>query len=205
MKIKVFRASRLRKVWVGALLGACLALCAVSSQLMAMPIINLQPASANVAVGGSVFVDLVWDGNGANYIGDFDVDILYNDSIVSYEGAVIDPEFGVDSLGCFNCGDGSVPGIIDLYEVSCDDPFTLIATQDSLGNAFVLATLEFKGLQDGDTDLLLSGTFGDEFGLSFDHDLQNGAINVGEVPLPAAAWLFGSAISLLGWIRRKAA
>ncbi len=28
--------------------------------------------------------------------------------------------------------------------------------------------------------------------------------NVGVIPVPAAVWLFGSALGLLGWIRRKA-
>jgi hypothetical protein len=51
--------------------------------------------------------------------------------------------------------------------------------------------MEFKGLQDGVTDLLLSGTFGDEFGLPFEHDLADGNICVGDgcttsLPEPAS-------------------
>ena len=40
--------------------------------------------------------------------------------------------------------------------------------------------------------------FGDLIGLGLD------GVSISAVPIPAAAWLFGSALGLLGWMRRKA-
>jgi len=86
----------------------------------------------------------------------------------------------------------------------------LIANQDSLGNGFVLATMEFKGLIDGSTDLLLSGTFGNEFGLGFDHDLADGGICVSatgvcetSVPEPATLPLLTLGLIAAAMVRRK--
>lgn len=176
---------------------------------LAVSTISLDPATSTGSVGGTIFVDLLWDGDGANYIGDFDVDILYDDSIVSYIGAVIDPDFGVDSFGCFICGDGSTPGTVDLFEVSFDSVPDLIANQDSLGNMFRLAILEFKGLADGHTTLSLSGTFGNEFGLDFTHNLANGEIwietpGTPTIPEPSTMLLLGTGLAgLAAWRFRR--
>ncbi len=55
-------------------------------------------------------------------------------------------------------------------------------------------------LPDSDTRLIVGirfDEFGDETGLVI--------ATVSTVPVPAAAWLFGSALGILGWMRRKAA
>lgn len=66
----------------------------------------------------------------------------------------------------------------------------------------------------GPSDLVspLTGTIlapGEWEGSSFDSTLMTNVIVAGGtgafVPVPAAVWLFGSALGLLGWVRRKAA
>jgi hypothetical protein len=47
--------------------------------------------------------------------------------------------------------------------------------------------------------LALSNAFSGEFGSNF----MSKGIAVTTVPVPAAAWLFGSALGLLGWTRRR--
>ena len=78
------------------------------------------------------------------------------------------------------------------------------------GNGIVLATVEFTAaLVAGVTSLGLSEWVGQEFvndsfvaypNLSFD---QTATITVAAVPVPAAVWMFGSALGLLGFVRRR--
>jgi hypothetical protein len=80
---------------------------------------------------------------------------------------------------------------------------------DRTGN-FVLATVEFFGLQPGISSLALSEWAGNPFAtggqlypnLVFD-DTITLTVNSFVVPLPPAVLLFGSALGLLGWIRCK--
>jgi hypothetical protein len=47
---------------------------------------------------------------------------------------------------------------------------------------------------------------GDQFGLNEASQISAWAVhdgNIGMVPVPAAVWLFGSALGLLGWLRRR--
>lgn len=194
------------KMLSGSLIGASLFL-ASATLVQAMPIVKINPSTSYGAIGDVVSVDILWDGGGSNYIGDWDVDLAYDDTIVSYSGSTF--YFGVDSLGCLVCGDASVPGIIDLFEVSFDSVIDLQNNQDSLGNAFKLATLDFVGLADG-ISLLTFGasTFGDENGLGFTPDLQNGKICIGDadctVSVPEPSTLSMLLLGLAGFgIRRK--
>jgi hypothetical protein len=145
-------------------------------------VISLVPNPALGDVGDSIFVDMIWEGTG-DYIGDFDVDISYDDSIVELVDFIIDPDCGVDSICAGLYGDGNSSGLIDLFAVSFDSILDLIDNQDFLGNAFVLATLEFEGLAVGVTDLVFgASTFGDERGSpdgDFNPTLNNGRICVG--------------------------
>lgn len=147
--------------------------CLAASQFVAAGVISFEPTPALGDVGDTIFVDLVWDGSqaGPGYLGDWDVEVMYDESIVAYQGAAFG--FGVDSLGCLVCGDNSVPGVVSLFEVSFDSVNDLIANQNALGNTFTIATLEFLALADGVTDLVFGDTvFGDENGSLF-----GGAIN----------------------------
>ncbi|MDI9246011.1 PEP-CTERM sorting domain-containing protein [Marinobacter sp. CHS3-4] len=166
-----------------SVVGAIL-LSASAAVVNAMPMVSVDPETSFGSVGDTLFVDLLWDGDGSQYIGDWDIDLTYDPTVVSYSGSEF--HFGVDSFGCFICGDDSVPGLIDLYEVSFDFPADLIANQDSLGKTFKLATLKFTGIADGISPLLFSGlqTFGDENGDPFTPVLANGRICIGNVDCP---------------------
>ena len=184
-----------------------------TTMALALSTVSFDPSSSTGSVAGTVVVDLVWDGTGGvmpMYLGDFDVDIAYDDSIVTFLGGTIDPDLGVDSFGCFmpfDCDiDGSVPGTVNLFEFSFDSVPDLIANQDGLGNRFRLATFTFEGLFDGQTDLTLSGIFGDEFGGGVTPTLVNGDITIGTpaIPEPSTILLFGTGLAgLAAWRMRQ--
>lgn len=198
-------------------LAVGLVLAGLSNLALALPTISFNPTPAFGGIGGSIFVDLVWNGDGANYIGDFDVDIAYDGSIVSLAGADVDPQFGVDTFGCgydgFFCDYSDSPGLVNIFEVSFDSVADLTANQDGLGNSFVLATLEFIGLTDGITTLALSeNAVGNAYGLPFEHVLTDGLICVGtgsencpidNVPEPAAFYLLAMGLVTTLLARRK--
>ncbi len=178
------------------------------------PTLSVEPSSSAGVVGDTIVVDLVWDGTGGmtpTYLADFDVDVSYDPSIVSFLGGIIDPEFGVDSFGCFDCAvDGSTPGTVNLFEVSFDSVLDVLANQDGLGNTFSLASLSFEGLADGLSALTLNGiNFGDEFGGGFMPRLLNGNIAIGDpvhppVPEPSTFLLLGSGLAgFAAWRMRQ--
>lgn len=165
---------------LGSLIGASILL-AGTTLVQAMPMVSINPSTSFGAVGDTISVDILWNGDGNNYIGDWDIDLAYDDTVVSYSGTTF--YLGVDSFGCIDCGDSSIAGLIDLYEVSFDSVDELKINQDSLGNAFKLATLDFVGIKDGISQLTFGAlfTFGDEGGNDFVPDLANGRICVGNV------------------------
>ena len=162
----------------------------LSSLASAVPSLSFDPTPALGDVGDAINVDLVWDGDGANYIGAWDVDITFDSSVVSYVGTSFGT--GLNSLGCVvpvDCDALEGGGVIDAFEFSFDSVAFLTANQDASGNRFTLATFEFTGLMEGVSDLsLLINDIGDENGGAFSMPVtsSNGKICVGGGGCPAA-------------------
>jgi len=99
--------------------------------------------------------------------------------------------------------DGS--GVIDLWNFSV---WSDMITEASTGELQQMRTRDFSGFvddqtgycqSDDSTDCTFSGiTF---VKTSAPNDV--GSWTVSAVPVPAAAWLFGSALGLLGWLQRR--
>lgn len=148
----------------------------------------------SVNIVGSGFVSDV-DGGGVNF--------NFDNSILSVQSVTIDSAW--DSLisdgGSIDNGLGTVDGIY-------------VNTFDSINGNFVVATVEFLATGVGTSALNLS-----EFGLNpwasggslLNPDFLNGSLTVeaappSGVPVPAAAWLFGSGLlGLAGMARRRKA
>ena len=136
------------------------------------------------------------------------LDISWDPNIVEYNDDASTAAFTGDKiLGNLGAHD---PGAGTLQDLSVSSLFTAAA-----GPNFTIAVMTFTLLV-GDTPTnigVAQGTFpsgaGDDVWTNANSQeviitsFSGATINV--IPVPAAVWLFGSALGLLGWIRRRAA
>ena len=158
-------------------------------------VLALNPAQQNALVGSQVNVALTISGLGsgtAPSLSTFDVDIVFDEGILSFASATFgDPVLGdqldLSLFGNISSIDATLPGIVNLFELSLDPVSTLNSLQ--AGN-FTLATLTFKTLRVGTSPLGIVSTLGDANGDPLiPNTIQNGSATV--VPEPAAISLLG--------------
>jgi hypothetical protein len=172
--------------------------------------IGFDPAAQNVTAGSSVDVALVVSGLGdgiAPSLSTFDVDIAFDDSVLSFLGATFgDPMLG-DQLDLTGLGSttGVTPGsgFVNLFELSFDSPSDLGAMQ---AGSFTLAALTFSAVGPGVSTLGVSvNALGDANGDPLEADVAGGSVTVertSSVPEPASMLLVVS--GFLGLARLRA-
>jgi hypothetical protein len=164
------------------------------------------PVDSTVSVGGGVQVDIVigdLTDNTAPSLGAYDLDVVFDASILQYTNIIWGDQLDQDQLGSLRLLDDSAvqDGLLNVFEVSYDD----IATLDSQQSGeFVLFSLLFTALDAGESlfniDVL---ALGDAQGNALTADQVSGA-SVTAVPLPAALPLLMSGLALVaGRIRRR--
>jgi hypothetical protein len=142
---------------------------------------ELSIGSETISTGGVATVDLNISGlsPGSSALGTFDVNVGFNSSILNFASATYgDPVLGDllnnNGLAINTTTPGS--GTTELFELSLDDPGTLLAAQPS---SFTIAQLTFDGVSSGTSALSLSiNAIGDQNGNSLNTTLSDGSISV---------------------------
>ena len=178
-------------------------------------LVGFSPDSQNVALGSPASVDLVVSGLGDDILTGFSLEISYDSSILGFQSFTVGPgpteldPLGLFPVGFLSSGAEISAGIVAVSDLSPAPDLILPVLQP---NSFVLGTLEFDTLAAGTSALTISfAQLAGEIGISgFPRDLQtelqSGSIDVevSVIPVPAAVWLFGTAlIGLIGFGRRR--
>jgi hypothetical protein len=170
--------------------------------------LQFEPAAGAIALGETLEVAVRVSGLGADVapsLGGYDVTVTFDDGLLAFLGGSIgDPGLG-NQLDPANEGGNlsdlgpAGPGAVNVYEVSLATPSKLNSLQAA---SFVLFTLRFEGIGLGTSPLgMLVNDLSDAQGLALAATADGGSASV--VPLPAAAWLLGSALGGLGLARRR--
>lgn len=193
--------------FVKTLMTSALLLAPLSSHAIT---ISLNPTSQTVTSGSSFDVALTISGLGngvAPSLGAFDVDISFEQSILSFSSVTFSSFLGDLSLfeATTSFDDFSTPGIVNLFELSLleGDALTCVFCippylDDLQPSDFTLATLSFSALSAGSSALGVSlNALVDASGGDLTADLIGGSVNVnangnpGSVPEPATWLLLG--------------
>jgi hypothetical protein len=171
--------------------------------------LSVEPNSQVIGVGEVFDVGIRISGLGSSSapsLGAFDLDLSFDNSILSFNSVAFgDPILG-DQLdlfaGSISGFDGSAPGLVDFFELSLDSAADLDSLQ---ADSFTLATLTFTGTGLGTSALLLSldppNALSDSVGSPLSATLENGQASV--VPVPSSILLGTVGLGLVGWMRRR--
>ena len=165
--------------------------------------LGFAPSAGSVSVGSSLAVDVVISDLGdsaAPSLGAFDLDVLFDPALFGLTGVAFgDPDLG-DQLDLFDMGslsgyDDSLPGTVNVFEISFDLPEDLDGLQ---AGGFTLFTLTFDALAEGTSSLSTANLiFGDALGDPLSVDVVSGSLTATALPEPAAAMLVALASLLL--------
>lgn len=168
----------------GIAAAAALLLAAGASQAAT---IGFDPDTASGAPADTIMLDLVVSDLGGEIVSAYDLDILYDDSLLSPLTVTFSSELGIA------LSDATLlsPGVLDIAAVSLLSDADLMALQD--GNSVTLATLSFQVLAEGESTLDFSfDAFNDVKGANnavLDVVADPAVINPG-IPEPSSAMLF---------------
>lgn len=221
MSEKFFHQSKLA-VTMAAVLGAC----GVNAASVVVELDNVAyvspPGDNSIDFSASTATWLYDPATGVlTGSGLFSIDALFNSTTNIFELQTVDPVFtagNTATASSFTCIEGSLG--VATFSHSCggwgfgsntinessitygpDTEFDLNIEGDDVSIFFPPFAIGYYDNMPADwngTTLVFSNTKSAGSGLAFD-------ITFTAVPIPATVWLFGSALGLLGWMRRKIA
>jgi hypothetical protein len=167
--------------------------------------LSFSPSSVSAGIGDSVGVDVVVSDLGTDLVAAFDLDVLYDPSVLQATSVVFGVHLGAPaSFEALTDFDLATSGTVDFAELSLLDAAQLAALQTG---SFALATLQFDVVGGGvstlkfrfDGDNLLYGPTAE----ALDVVARDGSV-VAVVPEPTAALLFAVGFGLVGLHLRRA-
>ena len=189
---------------------AVVALTLISSHAWAT-MLSFNPSTSSINLGDTTNIDIVISELDRTpgleqYVGGFQFEINYDDSVLNFNSYSLSNNLGDVALGDaidMSWGDlGS--GVIDLSEVS------LLWDLSFQPDVFTLATLSFTGTNVGSSGLSFSNVVvSDDWGSSLTTVLNTGSLDVNSapapVPEPSTMLLFGTGLAgfIVNRIRRK--
>jgi hypothetical protein len=159
--------------------------------------LSLQTPSQAPVVGETFAANVIVEGvDGATGLGFLDIDVVFDPDALRFESISL-----ADALGSFADGDAidtslpAAPGLVNISILSLLDDFSFQPA------SFPIGTLFFTAVTAGTSELQF-GFVALESGLgaSFDYVATDASLTA--VPLPAALWMFGPAVGLVGGYRR---
>ena len=165
------------------------------------PVIELNPILAETLAGGTVTFDVMVSDLGAANVGSFGFDLFFPD-FLAFNSIAFSPYLGNEAMG----------EVVNYY-AALPQQIVMVGAFSMLSDAeldmmqpnmpFSLARLTFTGLTTGFGEAnLVNVALNDGFGISLNPVIFGDSfVAVDAVPLPGAAWLFGS--GLLGLVGNR--
>jgi hypothetical protein len=188
-----------------ALVLALIALATTAARDASALVLSFSPTSVPANVGDSISVDVVASALGTDEIAGFDLDVLFDASILAPTSVVFGTGLGDPSLFEALTSFGFTPGVVDFAEISFLSESELDALQSE---PLVLATLGFDVIGSGLSALTFrldaTNLVVDADGNTLEVTTRAGSVGNAVVPEPSAALVFAAGAALIAARVRRA-